>query len=219
MRLLLTSGGPAPAARGGGEPGDNENLNFKEVFMSDEIMQKLGPLMPLAGTWEGDKGDDTAPSDDRGVETNKFRERIKFEPFGPVNNHEQTLYGLRYSTTAWRIGDEDPFHEELGYWLWDAREKQVLRCFMVPRGVTVIAGGTVEPEAKTFDLSADAGSETYGICSNQFLDREFKTVRYELKVTIHDANSFSYEEDTQLKIKNQAEIFHHVDKNRLKRVE
>lgn len=187
--------------------------------MTDEILKNLGPLAHLAGIWEGDKGDDTAPSDDRGTETNKFRERITFEPMGPVNNHEQVLYGLRYATTAWRLGEDSPFHEELGYWLWDAKAKQVLRCFMVPRGVTVIAGGTVEPDAKSFELAAEAGSETYGICSNRFLDKEFKTVRYELKVTIHDDQSFSYKEDTQLQIKGQPDLFHHTDQNTLKRLE
>lgn len=185
--------------------------------MTDEIIKNLGPLAPLAGIWEGDKGDDTAPSDDRGTETNKFRERITFEPMGPVNNHEQKLYGLRYATTAWPAGASEPFHEELGYWLWDAQAKQVLRCFIVPRGVTVIAGGTVEPEARSFELAADVGSETYGICSNQFLDKEFKTVRYELKITIHDDQSFSYEEDTQLQVKGRKDLFHHIDKNTLKR--
>lgn len=103
----------------------------------------------------------------------------------------------------------------MGYWHWDFEAKQVLRCFIVPRGVTTMAGGTVEPDAKTFELLAEAGSETYGICSNQFLDKEFKTVRYQLKVTIHDKRSFSYEEDTQLQIKGQADIFHHTDKNTL----
>lgn len=187
--------------------------------MSDDIIQKLGPLAQLAGIWEGEKGDDTAPSDDRkGTEINKFREQMKFDPFGPVDNHEQQLYGLRYSTTAWRLDEDSPFHEELGYWLWDGKEKQVLRCFIVPRGVTVLAGGTVEPDAKSFELAADVGSETYGICSNTFLDREFKTVRYELKVTLNNDGSLSYEEDTQLKIKNQPDVFHHIDKNTLKRV-
>lgn len=185
--------------------------------MTDEIIKNLGPLAPLAGTWEGDKGDDTAPSKERGTGTNKFRERITFEPMGPVNNHEQQLYGLRYATTAWPSGASDPFHEELGYWLWDAKAKQVMRCFMVPRGVTVIAGGTVEPDAKSFELAADVGSETYGISSNLFLDKEFKTVRYELKITIHDNQSFSYEEDTQLQIKGKKDLFHHIDKNTLKR--
>src|SRR5436190_23274310 len=80
---------------------------------------KLGPLAALAGTWEGIKGDDTAPADDRGTERNQYRERITFVPISPVQNHEQTLYGLRYATTAWRIGEPDPFHEALGYWLGD----------------------------------------------------------------------------------------------------
>lgn len=186
--------------------------------MSEATLKELGPLAGLAGTWEGDKGDDTAPSDDRGTEKNLYRERITFAPIPPVQNHEQTLYGLRYATTAWRIGEPDPFHEELGYWLWDPKAKQVLRCFLVPRGVAVIAGGTAESDAKTFTLSADVGSETYGICSNKFLDKEFKTVRYELKVTVHDDKTFSYEEDTQLKIKGQPDVFHHRDKNILKRV-
>lgn len=178
----------------------------------------LGPLAALAGVWEGDKGDDIAPSDDRRTENNKYRERLTFVPFGPVNNHEQTLYGLKYSTMAWRLNEADSFHEEVGYWLWDAKENQVLRSFMIPRGVTVLAGGTVQPNDKSFTLSAKAGSDTYGICSNLFLDREFKTVQYDLKITIHDANTFTYEEDTQLKMKNRKEVFHHTDRNTLKKV-
>jgi hypothetical protein len=187
--------------------------------MNKDLVANLGPLAPLAGIWEGDKGDDIAPDKNpTEIKNNKYRERLVLEPFGPVNNHAQTLYGLRYSTTVWPLGQENPFHEETGYWLWDPAEKQVLRCFIVPRGVSVIAGGTVEPDAREFQLAADAGSVTYGICSNQFLDREFKTVRYELKVTVRDKNSFSYEEDTQLQIKSQDKLFHHTDANTLKRV-
>ena len=113
--------------------------------MNDDLMIHLGPLAALAGVWEGDKGDDVAPSDDRGTERNKFRERMTFEPFGPTRNHEQTLYGLRYSTVARRIGEDAPFHEETGYWLWDPDAKQVLRCFIVPRGVTVLDGERSSP--------------------------------------------------------------------------
>jgi len=39
---------------------------------------ELGPLAGLVGTWEGEKGDDTAPSDDRGTENNKYKERMVF---------------------------------------------------------------------------------------------------------------------------------------------
>lgn len=181
-------------------------------------MMQLGPLATLAGVWEGDKGTDKAPSDDRGTEHNVFRERITFEPIATVRNHEQALYGLRYATIAWRIGEVDPFHEEVGYWLWDPAEKQVLRCFIVPRGVALIAGGTAEATARSFTLVAEAGSGTYGICSNRFLDQAFKTVRYELTVSILDGNQFHYKEDTQLRMAGKVELFHHTDENTLTRV-
>lgn len=188
--------------------------------MTDPNITNLGPLAAFAGIWEGDKGKDESPDDDRvTIEHNDFRERVVLEPIGLVENHEQSLYGLRYAKTAWRIGAEDSFHEEVGYWLWDAAAKQVMVTFIVPRGVTVLAGGSVEPDAKTMKLASEVGSQTFGICSGPFLDEEFQTVRYELELTVNQDGSFSYSEDTQLKIKGQEEIFHHTDQNTLRRVE
>lgn len=181
-------------------------------------LEMLGPLKGLAGSWEGDQGDDIAPSDDRGTERNFFREHIRLEPFAAPTNHEQKLYGLRYATSAIRKGESEPFHEETGYWLWDPRDSQVLRCFVLPRGITVLAGGTVAPMATQFELRAKLGSPIYGICSNPFLDREFQTVEYILHVTMHDQSTFSYEEDTHIRIKGVSELFHHIDKNILKRM-
>ena len=187
--------------------------------MTDEaIVNNLGPLAPLAGIWEGDEGLDEAPSASRGKMQTPYRERIVFEPMAPVDNHEQKLHALRYSTTAFRIGEEEAFNEELGYWLWDAAEGQVMRCFLIPLGVTILAGGDVGPADRSFSLAAVAGSETYGISSNRFLDREFKTVRYELTVTIEDKATFRYEEDTQLLLKGRSDVFHHRDSNTLRRV-
>jgi hypothetical protein len=180
---------------------------------------ELGPLAVLVGTWEGQKGADAAPDDDRvSTEQNAYRERMTFAPTGEVANHEQKLHGLRYATTAWRLGADDPFHEELGYWLWDGAENQVLRCFMVPRGVTILAGGTAAPDAKSFELHAEAGSDTLGICSNPFLDREFKTVRYQLKFEVRGPDTIHYWEDTVLRIKGRDDLFHHTDENTLNRV-
>ena len=88
----------------------------------------------------------------------------------------------------------------------------------MPRGIAVIAGGTAEPHDSSFELTAEVGSETYGICSNRFLDREFKTVRYERKFEKRDANTIHYWEDTVLEIPGQAEPFHHTDENTLTRV-
>lgn len=178
----------------------------------------LGPIAFLVGAWEGIKGHDTAPSDDRQTETNLFRERITFTPIATINNHEQTVEGLRYNTVAYRLGEQAPFHEEVGYWLWDNDAKLVMRCFIVPRGVTVMAGGIATAEDKEFKLAADLGSATFGICSSPFLDREFKTVRYELDVRKLSHDAWAYEEDTQLLMKGRSEIFHHRDRNQLNRV-
>lgn len=179
---------------------------------------ELGPLAYLEGTWEGSKGHDTAPDDDRkGPEINLYREQMTFEFIGAVDNHEQKMFGLKYSMKAWRIGVADSFHEQTGYWLWEAKTKQVMHCFLIPRGVSVIAGGTVEPDARTFTLKAEYGSPTYGICNNKFLDEEFRTVRYTGTFTHNADDSLTYEQDSELQVKGMPKIFHHVDKNTLTR--
>lgn len=188
------------------------------MAMTKFNLNLLGPLQNLVGTWQGAIGDDTAPGDDRGTENNKFRETFIFSAFGPANNHEQTLYGLQYDRKAWRLTELDPFHEQIGYWLWDADAEMIMHSFMIPRGMTVLAGGTCSATSKKIVLSATLGSPTFGISSNPFLDREFKTVKYDSTLTLIDANTFSYEENTQILMKNKKEIFNHIDKNTLKRV-
>ncbi len=187
--------------------------------MSDEDRENLGPLAPLLGVWEGDAGVDTAPSAERGTAVSRFRERTVFEPTGRIDNHEQTLYGLRYFTEAWRLGAENTFHEEVGYWLWDAENGQVLRCFVVPRGITIVAGGDATADATSFRLAAERGSTTYGITANRFLDREFRTVRFEETVTFDGFDTFSYREDTELELPGRDGTFHHTDENTLHRVD
>ena len=91
-------------------------------------------------------------------------------------------------------------------------------CATVLRGNSFIAGGTVELDAKEFDLDADLGSETYGICSNKFLNEEFKNFCFDMKITIHSNDSFRYDQDTQLQIKGNPNLFHHTDKNTRSRV-
>jgi len=179
----------------------------------------LGPLTRMIGTWEGDKGLDIALDDDRsGSENNLFRERISFVPFDAPSNHEQYLAGLRYNMIAWRIDEKKPFHEEYGYWLWDAADKQIMRAFVIPRGISILAGGTAENDANEFDLVATHGSTTYGVCANPFLDREFKIVRFSMKVKFHADQTFSYDQDTQIQVPGKPEIFHHRDRNTLKRI-
>jgi len=189
---------------------------FDKAVGDEAILPHLGPLTALAGRWEGDSGIDVAPGRDGPVQT-AYREQLRFEPVGPVINGPQLLYGLRYATTAWASGCDKPFHEEVGYWLWDADAGLVMRCFMVPRGVTINAGGEAVATATAFTLQATLGSNTFGILSSPFLDKAFRTVCYDLNIEVHDDGSFSYHEDTHLQIHGQDLIFHHTDSNKLQR--
>jgi hypothetical protein len=102
--------------------------------------------------------------------------------------------------------------------MWDSVRKIVLRAFVIPRGITLLAGGHAEPDATEFRLGAELGSPVWGIASNPFLDEHFKTVRYELSLKVIDDSTFSYEETTVLRMKGRAEDFAHTDGNTLKRV-
>jgi hypothetical protein len=182
-----------------------------------------GPLRFYIGKWqsEGFLGENRAPDPDRNIENTKFRQEMIFEPIGDIENHEQLLYALRYHTKAWEQDDDDddkPFHEEVGYFIWDKDNRQVMKNFIIPRGVSVNAGGEANINASEFTVKAELGSHTYGICSNIFLDKEFQTISYEIKFEFLDEGTFSYDENTRVKIKGQDKVFDHTEKNILKKV-
>ncbi len=180
-----------------------------------------GPIGFLIGKWSSGSewtGENTAPDPSRGVERTRFRQEMTFETIGEVNNHEQKMYGLRYINFAWEEGDdESPFHQETGYWLWDPKSKHILKSFVIPRGVCVNAGGESSTDAQELLLQAKLGSEVYGLCSNPFLDKEFKSLQYDLKIKKINENCFEYDEDTIIQIKGVEAPFHHTEKNTLKK--
>jgi hypothetical protein len=178
-----------------------------------------GPLGNLVGIWEGDDGLDVAFQHANGrVGETPYRERTEMKPFGPVDNGKQSLYGLDYRMAAWRAGEENPFHTEVGYWLWDAPDRAVTRCFMIPRGSTVLAGGVTTPDASTFTMSADVGSETYGILSNPYLARAARTIRYVCTITVGGPDEWSYDETSTIDHERHGDVLEHTDRNRLHRV-
>jgi hypothetical protein len=184
-------------------------------------MQEWGPLAALAGTWEGTDGIDVAFHNAKGaVGDTHFLEKITMNPFGPVDNGAQSLYGLDYRMAAWRKGEEhlNPFHTEVGYWLWDAADSQVMRCFVVPRATVLIAGTTCAPDARTFTLQADPGEGCYGILENRYLGQNASTRHYECTVVVNDDGSWSYESDTVVLLKAHGGELHHTDRNTLRKV-
>ena len=102
-----------------------------------------GPLEALIGEWEAEGGLDSAFSHSRGeVLATPYTEKLTLKPFGPVVNGKQSLYGLDDKSAMWRGSEENPFHTEVGYWLWDGATGEVMRGFVVPRGITVHDDGT-----------------------------------------------------------------------------
>lgn len=185
--------------------------------LTGETLANLGPLAPLAGVWEGTRGVDVAPKR-AGARTQEFFERIALHPVDPGNNGPQLLYALRYHTWMSKPGEKGTYHDQVGYWLWEPASETVMHSLTIPRGQTVLAAGKASADAKSFTLTARRGSTDYGICSNPFLEENFRTDSFTITVTVHDDGTWSYEEDTVMLIKGQAEPFHHRDSNRLTRV-
>ena len=181
-------------------------------------LEQYGPIAYLAGQWTSEyAGENRAPAPDRSVENSKFRQEISFTPIGEVNNHEQSLFGLRYNTVAWVEGTPEPFHEELGYWLWDPGRQEVMKTFVVPRGIAVNAGGVVTPNATEFTIKAELGSKCFGLSANPFLQEEFKILSYETTFTRLDEDNFHYAENTRIQMKAQSKVFDHTESNTLTR--
>ena len=178
-----------------------------------------GPLGPLAGEWEGEGGLDASFSHSQGkVLQTPYLEKLTFKAFGPVQNGPQSLFGLDYKTAMWRGDEENPFHTEVGYWLWDAAGGEIVRGFVVPRGITVLAGGTAAADATEFTLSARAGDSQYTIGENRYLAAHASSLSYEVTVRIGDDGTWSYEETTMLRMDEFGEPFAHTDHNTLRRV-
>lgn len=176
-----------------------------------------GPLAGLIGTWEsGLEGLDVSFHSDQGkLGETKFRERTTFAPFGPVNVGPHPLYGLDYRTATWRDDESTPFHSEVGYWMWDGVNHQVVRCFIVPHATTLIAGATVAPDATSFKLESSLGSSTYGILSTTYLHSLAQTTRFDVSLHINE-HTFSYEQTTVVEYQQKSAVILHTDRNTLR---
>ena len=108
-----------------------------------------GPLTGLIGTWEGNRGMDVVPEPD-GAEKNPYYETIAFQAFGDVENAEsQELATVHYRQTVRRKSNREVFHDETGYWMWDAKAGIVMHSLVIPRAVGVTAGGTWDESNRT----------------------------------------------------------------------
>jgi len=182
-----------------------------------ETLANLGPLRRLAGIWEGQRGVDINPKAD-GPETREYYERIEMQPIDPQANGPQLFYGLRYHLHVNTREEDISFHDQVGYWLYEAATGLILQTLAIPRGQIAIAAGHAEPDAKRLVLKATRGQTDYGICSTTFLELAFRTDSYQITVDFHDDGTWSYVSDTTLVVKGQDEPFLHRDRNQLTKI-
>ena len=176
-----------------------------------------GPLGPLAGTWEGNKGMDVAPEPD-GEEHNPYYETILYEPCGTVDNAEsQELAILRYHQVVRRISNDEVFHNETGYWLWDADQALVSRTLTIPRGVALVAGGSFEEVDGEVIIRVHAAKSdaNWPIIEAPFMRDNASTQSFDHTIRVR-ADDMNYEELTVVDIYGKR--FDHTDANSLTRV-
>ena len=195
-----------------------EDIYTEPADVDVDTLNNLGPLRGMAGIWQGQRGLDVKPKAE-GAKKQVYVERIELQPIDPQTNGPQLFYGLRYHSHVVKPEQTKTYHDQVGYWLWEPATDTVIHTLTIPRGQVVMASGSASTEATEFELLATHGAENFGIRSVPFLDYAFKTVEFRIKVSINDDCTWSYEEDTVLAIRGQAELFHHTDKNTLTLVE
>lgn len=190
---------------------------FTEPEADPDTLANLGPLRRLAGSWESVAGADVNPKA-AGPEHRTFIEHSVFEPIDPQTNGPQLFYGLRYHMHITTAEEDITFHDQVGYWLWEPATGLVLQSLTIPRGQTVLAAGHAAPGDDRLLLVAERGRTDYGISSTEFLERAFRTDRYQIEVTFDPDGTWSYVLDTILTVQGQAAPFNHRDENRLRKV-
>lgn len=177
-----------------------------------------GPLALLIGTWKGEKGMDVAPESDGSVEENPYYEEIVFEAAGDVDNADtQELAIVRYHQKVFRKSNDEQFHDQVGYWLWDAKAGQVINTFTIPRAVGVVAIGDFDI-ANLKDNSAllkIATDENSAVAESPFMQQNASTKAFKMNIKV-DGDKMSYSQTSYLDIYGRD--FDHTDRSSLQRV-
>lgn len=164
----------------------------------------FGPIAGLVGTWQGDKGVDVAPGKTT-PQVAPYFETIKVEVVGDVTNAgAQKLAVLSYHQEVFRKADGKKFHDQIGYWIYDAATKEVHHTISIPRAVTLMASGKA---AKDGSITVSTSTE---IGQSQFMLDNAKTTKFEMTLRINGDN-LSYSMTTHLDIYGKA--FPHTDVN------
>lgn len=179
-----------------------------------------GPLKGLIGVWKGNKGMDISP-EIVGDDKSPYHETIKFEGAGDlINAGRQKIAMIRYHTVVTRKSNNEVFHDQVGYWMWDAAANTIMHSLTVPRGLCVLAGGKNKNNPKkskliTLEVKAKLNDKNWSIVQSPFMRNHASTLEFKQKILLN-SNKIEYDETIVLKIYGRK--FNHTDKNTLTRV-
>ena len=138
-----------------------------------------------------------------------FFEKMTFEAAADAENaSDQYLVALYYKQEVFRKSDGSKFHDQRGYFIYDAKNQMVYNSFCVPRTTCVTAEG---PAGKTMTLTAPAR----GIAESSYMTEKASTTGFSMNIKIEE-NKLTYSQNTMLDIYGQS--MSHTDGSTLIRV-
>ena len=155
-----------------------------------------------------------------GREESPYYETLAYTAIGDVTNAEpQVLAVIRYQQIVRRKSNDEVFHDETGYWMWDAANGIVMHSLTIPRAVCVLAGGqwiATENEGNgvSIAVAANADDPDWGIIQSPFMRDHAKTVEFRHEIIVEN-EKLSYSETMILEI--YGKTFKHTDRNELTR--
>jgi len=177
-----------------------------------------GPLAQLLGKWSGNVGLDIAPDSGANPDESPFTNDLTFTLAGAAENaEEQQLVAVKYHHVVRRADNGHIFHDQIGHWIYEPNTQVIMHSLTIPRGVCLLAGGIFKQTntGSIFDVTATAGSDSYGIVQSPFMLEKATTKAFHMKMIVKN-DELTYREVTSLHI--YGKDFEHIDTSTLQRV-
>jgi len=177
-----------------------------------------GPLAQLVGKWAGNKGLDKAPDINANTDESNYTDELTFTLAGAAENaEEQQLVAIKYHHVVRKTENGLIFHDQIGHWIYEPSSDTIMHSLTIPRGICLLAGGKAQENNNgcILDVSAKAGSETFGIVQSPFMLEKAKTTAFHMKLSIQE-NQLHYRQETSLHI--YGKDFEHIDESTLQRI-
>ena len=177
--------------------------------MAVHALANLGRCAPWRAWWRSERRLDVKPRP-KGRRSEPTSERIELQPVDPQTNGPQLLYGLRYHAICQAGPGEDLPRPGQLLAVGGRHRHRMIHALTIPRGQRPRwPQARRRPMRKSFELVAQEGLQTWGICSAPFLQYAFRAVEVPHQGDGQRRRQLGLQEDTVLMIRGRAEPFHH----------